>query len=424
MAENYRAMWQVLGMDMERHDAFLAPVPQMYHDLFLTQKNRPRGMEYFDFVMSEVHGLRVKELVELKQAGGIVAGTFCVFVPDEIILAAGGAVVGLCAGAQFPIPTAEIILPRNTCPLIKSSLGFRLERICPYSQVSNFLVGETTCDGKKKMWEIMNEYVPTYVMELPQRKGEADRQLWLGEIRRFKEYVEEQAGRAITPEGLTRAIRVVNAKRQVLQRLYDYRRHDPVPISGKDALLITQLSFFDDPERFIAKTTALGDELEVRIRKGEGVAAKGAPRLLVTGTPMPLPYWKLHHIVESSGGVVVGEETCTGTRYFSTLVPEAAGTGEEQLAALANRALQINCACFTPNPGREEDVLRLVEEYRADGVIYFNLQFCQTYGIEHYPVARSLQQAGVPVLHLESDFSEEDTGQLTTRVQAFLEMLR
>ncbi|TDA69730.1 MAG: 2-hydroxyacyl-CoA dehydratase [Clostridia bacterium] len=416
-------MWQELGMDLDKHDEFLAPVPQLYHDLFLAQGNRPASMEYFDFVMSEVHGLRVKELVEFKQAGGFVAGTFCVYVPDELVLAAGGAVIGLCAGAQYPIPAAEKILPRSTCPLIKASLGFRLERICPYAQVSDFLVGETTCDGKKKMWEIMNDYGPTYVMELPQRKDEVDRELWQAEVRRFKDYVEGQSGRAITPDTLAGAIRLVNEKRRALQRLYDCRKHDPAPISGKDVLLISQLAFFDDPQRFVAQTINLCQELEGRIERGEGVVPAGTPRILVTGTPMPLPHWKLHHIIETSGAVVVCEETCTGTRYFETLVADDASTLDAQLEAVAGRAMQINCACFTPNDGRINDILRLVREYRADGVIYYNLQFCQTYSIEHYLVEKALQQAGVPVLHIESDFSEEDTAQLATRVQAFLEML-
>lgn len=426
MSEDYHAMWRELGMNLQKHDEFLAAVPQVYHDLFLTQKDRPTAMEYFDFAMSEVHGLRVKELVDFKRSGGMVVGSFCVFVPDELILAANGAAVGLCAGAQYPIAAAEKILSRNTCPLIKSSLGFRLEGICPYSQVSDFLVGETTCDGKKKMWEIMNDYVPTYVMELPQRKEVPDRQLWLAEIRRFQEHLEKQSGRTITPENLAAAIGLVNARREVLQRLYNCRKYDPVPISGKDALLISQLAFFDDPRRLIEKTTALCQELESRGSRGEGVAPAGTPRILITGTPMPLPHWKLHHVIESVGGIVVCEESCTGTRYFATMVDMAEGADgdlEAQLEAIAARAMGINCACFTPNTDRIEDILRLAEEYRADGVIYYNLQFCQTYATEYHLVEKALQRAGIPVLHLESDFSEEDTAQIMNRVEAFLEML-
>lgn len=423
MSNDWRKMWEDLGMDLEKHDEFLAPLPGIYRELFVNQENRPKGMDFFDFVVGDIHGIRVKELVEHKNNGGKVVASFCVFVPDEIILAAGGAGIGLCAGAQFPVPTGEKVLPRSLCPLIKASIGFKLDRICPYFQVADFVVGETTCDGKKKAWEILDEFIPTYVMELPQRKEEPDKKLWLEEIRRFKAKIEKETGNVVTGEKLGAAIKLVNSKRAALQRLYGARKADPAPISGKDVLLISELAFFDDPNRFTEKVNALCDELEERIAKGEGVSRQGAPRILVTGSPQPIPSWKLHAVIEGSGGVVVCEETCTGTRYFENAVREGGQDLDEQLEAIAERGLGINCACFTPNEARVDDIIRLVKEYNADGVVYYNLQFCQPYGIEYRKVEKALQEAGIPIIKIESDFSDEDTGQLQTRIQAFLEML-
>ncbi len=421
---DYYPMWKELGLNLERHDEFLAPVPGLYGDLFMSQENRAKNMEYFDFVVSEVHGLRVKELVDEKKAGNPVVSSFCVFVPEELVIAAGGSSIGLCAGAQFTIPTAEEVLPRDLCPLIKASVGFKLEKICPYFEVSDFVVGETTCDGKKKAWELLNEHIPTYVMELPQQKTEASRKLWEAEVKRFKEYIEENSGRTIETDKLATAIELINKKRAVLQRLYDTRKADPAPLSGKDALLITQLAFFDDPERFTQKVTALCEELEQRVNDKEGVAPKGTPRILITGTPMPLPSWKIHHLVESSGGIVVCEESCTGTRYFEKRVSEEGQNLDEQLANLSERAMGINCACYTPNNDRVDDVLRLAKEYNVDGVIYYNLQFCQTYNMEYRKIANALKEEGIPVIQIESDYSDSDTGQLKTRIEAFLEMLQ
>ena len=420
---DWRKMWENLGIDLEKHDQFLAPVPAIFGELYLKQNNRPKGMDFFDFVVSDIHGIRVKELVDHKEKGGKVVSSFCVFVPDEITIAAGGASIGICAGAQFPVPTGEKVLPRNLCPLIKASVGFKIDRICPYFQVSDFVVGETTCDGKKKAWEILDEYIHTYVMELPQRKDKADKELWLAEVRRFKDKMEKETGNEITVDKLAGAIKLINRKRAALQRLYNARKADPSPISGKDALLISELAFFDDPDRFIEKVNSLCDELEERIEKGEGVTPKGAPRILVTGSPQPIPSWKLHAVIEGSGGIVVCEETCTGTRYFENTVREDGTTLEEQLEAIAERGLGINCACFTPNDARVEDVIRLAKEFKADGVVYYNLQFCQPYSIEYRKVEKALQEAGIPVIKIESDFSDEDMGQLQTRVQAFLEMI-
>ncbi|GAW31679.1 double-cubane-cluster-containing anaerobic reductase [Carboxydocella sp. JDF658] len=422
MSNDWRAMWAELGIDLEKHDQFLAALPELYEKTFINQFNRPQAMQYFDFVISEVHGLRVKELVDHKLKGGKVVASFCVFVPEELILAVDAVSIGLCAGAQFPVATGEKVLPRSICPLIKASIGFKLDSICPYFQVADFVIGETTCDGKKKAWEILNDFIPTYVMELPQRKEKEDYDLWEAEVNRLLQKLETETGKAVDFESLSQAVAKVNNRRKVLRRLYDLRKADPVPISGKDALLITQLAFFDDPERFSAKVSELCDELEERVKEGIGVVPQGTPRILITGSPMPIPNWKIHDIIESCGGVVVCEETCTGTRYFEQLTEEGQ-TISEQLKQIAMRAMKINCACFTPNNERINDILRLVEEYKIDGVIYYNLQFCHPYSIEYYKIERALQAAEIPVLKIESDYSEEDLPILQNRIQAFLEMV-
>lgn len=418
-----RELWSLLDMDLEKHDEFLAPVPQVFTELFLNRPNRPQAMEYFDRVVGDVHGIRVKELYDLKQKGFKVFSTFCVYVPEEIIVATGSASIGLCAGAQFTVPSGEKVLPRNLCPLIKSTLGFKLDRICPYFQVSDWVIGETTCDGKKKAWEILNQYIPTYVMELPQKKAEKDNRLWEEEVREFAAFVEKETGVQLTKESLAAGVEKINKKRQALQRLAALRRHIPAPIHGLDVLLVNQLSFFDDPERFATQVNLLCDELDERVKHNVGVVSKEAPRILLTGTPQPLPAWKIHALIEQAGGVVVGEETCTGERYFKNLT-EKADSFEEMLSNIAKRPMQVNCACFTPNTGRMEDITTMVETLQADAVIDFNLQFCQPYGIESFTVSKELEKREIPYLRLESDFSEEDQGQLLTRIEALLEMIR
>jgi len=344
-------------------------------------------------------------------------------VPDEVVFAAGGIATGLCGGSQFWVPGGEKVLPANTCPLIKASVGARLDKTCPFFRIADMFIGETTCDGKKKAWEILNQDVPVYVMDLPQMKREKDIAAWEDEIRLFIQKIEAVTGNKITPQALADNIKLINEKRKALSRLYNTRKNAPVPISGKDALLITQIAFYDDPARFAAQTNTLCEELEQRIARGEGVFPADAPRIMVTGSPMAIPNWKLHHIVETSGAAVVVEESCTGVRYFENLVDESPSTLEEQVRALAERYMKINCACFTPNTGRIDDILRLVKEYRVDGVIDCSLQFCELYSTEGYLVQQALKEAGIPVMHIETDYSEQDFEQIRTRVEAFLEML-
>lgn len=170
-------------------------------------------------------------------------------------------------------------------------------------------------------------------------------------------------------------------------------------------------------------TNKLCDELDQRVRDGVGVYAPGTKRVLFTGTPMAIPNWKMHHVVESEGAAVVGEEACTGIRYFHDLVDESQTTLDGMINALAERYMKINCACFTPNSARIDDIKRYVKEYRADGVIDVNLKFCTLYNVEEYLVEKELKADGIPILSLETDYNDEDSAQLRTRVGAFLEIL-
>jgi len=420
---DYLKMWEELGMDVETHNQLCEVLPEAFGDVFLTQKNRPESMDYYNFVVAEIHGVRPMELIEHQKKGGKVFGTFCVYVPDEIVFAANGIATGLCGGSQFWVSGGEKVLPASTCPLIKASVGARLDRTCPFFRIADMYVGETTCDGKKKAWEILAEDVPIHVMDLPQMKRRKDIIAWAEEIKEFKDVVEKTTGNVISPENLNAAIHLINDKRRALARLYEFRKQDKLPISGTDCLVISQIAFYDDPTRFTQMTNKLCDELDERVKAGVSVVKEGTKRIMITGTPMAVPNWKLHNIVETSGAVVVCEETCTGVRYFERLVEEKQGTVEEQINAIAERYMGINCACFTPNTGRFDDIIRLAKEYKVDGVIDVNLKFCTTYDIEGYSLEKALKKEGIPVLGIETDYTDQDAQQLRTRIGAFLEML-
>jgi benzoyl-CoA reductase/2-hydroxyglutaryl-CoA dehydratase subunit BcrC/BadD/HgdB len=425
MTKDYTTMWKDLEMNLDAHNGLLGVLSDAYTNIYISQKNRPEGMKYFDFVISEVHGLRIEEIIDAKKEGRKIIGTFCVYVPEELILAVDGVDIGLCAGAEVGSDEAEKYIPRNTCALIKAFMGFKLAGLCPYVQTADLIVGETTCDGKKKAYEMFNDITKgkMYVMEIPNKKGNDGRALWKNEVKRFAEKLESLTGRKISLDKLKEASKIVNEKRKALQRLSILRAHDPSPISGLDALLINQVAFYDDPIRFTTKVNELCDELEIKAKKGTGVADKGTPRILVSGSPMAIPNWKLHAIIEGSGAVVVGEESCVGERNFHTLLDEKFSSIEEGIQKIADRYMTINCACFTPNDERMDDVKDLSERLKADGIIHYAIQFCTPYMIEAFKVKKTAEIIKVPFLRIETDYSMEDMGQLKTRIEAFLEMI-
>lgn len=424
--EQHKDLLGSIGVDVERHAKMMGMGLEAYKAQFLGQPNRPKGMAYFDWFMSEIQGQRIAEINALRAQKKPAVGTFCIFVPEEIVVGAGGACYGLCGGSNATIADAETELPRNICPLIKSAHGFKLQRTCAYTQSSDFIYGETTCEAKKKAWEILAKHHSVHVMNIPHMKREKDLKMWQEEIAEFKAHIEEVTEKKLSLEEMKEGVRKVNAKRAALQRLDALRGMNPdvMPISGKDCLWITQVGFMDDIERYTAKINELCDELEERVKNQESVFPKDTPRLMVLGTPFAPPNWKLHTAVETTGGCVINEESCIGHRYFKDNVDiEGVQNDDELYARLMERYSKIDCACFTPNTGRIDKIVQMYKERRADGVIYYTLSFCHTYNVESHLVLEAMQKEGIPCLVIESDYSPEDAGQIKTRVEAFLESI-
>lgn len=421
---DYRPMWTDLGLNLDAHDALLGVLSKAYGDIFMSQKNRPGTMAYFDFVMSEVHGLRIQELMDAKKDGRKVIGTYCTFVPEELVLAVDGVMVGLCAGADFAVDEVEKLLPRNTCALIKSTFGFKLGQVCPYLEACDMVIGENTCDGKKKAYEILDRLIPNfYAMDMPQMKSSDGKALLRAEYVKLKDRLEEMSGKTITPQSLKKATETVNRKREAVQRLARLRAADPTPVSGLDSLLVNQVFFYDNPERFTDSVNKVCDELEARVKANEGVKPVGTTRLLMSGCPMAVPNWKVPAVVESLDAVIVGEESCVGERGSRGRVDDSADDIDGLIDAVVDRYLKIDCAIFTPNAERLEHVKEMAKEYKADGVVLYGLNFCSPYQIEALEVEKELENEGIPAIRIETDYSGEDTGQIQTRIEAFIERL-
>ena len=375
-------------------------------------------------VFSEFSEMRQKSFMaayELKQKNIPFVGTFCTYFPQEIAMAMGACVVGLCSTSDETIPDAEKDLPRNLCPLIKSSYGFAKTDKCPYFYFSDLIIGETTCDGKKKMYEYLGQFKPVYTMELPNSQSPEGLELWTKEIIKLKEKLESHFETTITDEAVREQVKVMNKVRRAMKEFYALTKVEPVPILGQNLFSVLYGSSF----RF--NKVKLPDEIRAVVAKVKAEYAENpnkypkAPRILVTGCPIGGGASKCVKAIEDNGGHVVVFENCSGAKSFDKLVDEDA---PDIYRAIAERYLSIGCSVMTPNPNRLELLGRLIDEYRVDAVVEITLQACHTYNVETLGIKRFVNEVkGIPYMAVETDYSTADIGQLNTRMAAFIEML-
>jgi len=377
-------------------------------------------------LMKQVEELRGVNSVKIKEAseqGKKVVGTYCVFSPHEIAMAADAIPVTLCGTKEEPIAAAEEKLPRNLCPLIKSSYGFAVTDTCPYFYFSDVLLAETTCDGKKKMYELMGEIKPMHVMNLPQQgEGEENLKFWETEMKRFKSFLEESFDRKITDEDLKAAIKLGNRERQVMKDLHELNRVKPAPLSGKDMMMAQWLKGFNvDKEAGIHLIEDLITETRDMIKEGKSPYTTETPRILLTGVPIGAGSEKVLEILEESGASVVALENCTGYKGLDRMIDEE----KEPMKAIAEKYLSTPCSCMTPNNSRLDLLSRLAKDYQVDGVVDLTWQACHTYNIESYQVGKFVkEELKMPFIQIETDYSNSDRGQIKVRVEAFLEQIQ
>lgn len=362
------------------------------------------------------------KIKEEKESGQRVVGMYCTYSPQEIIMAAGAYPISLCGTKQEPISAAEKVLPHNMCPLIKSSYGFAATDTCPFFTFSDLLVAETTCDGKKKMYELLAQYKPIHLLQLPQEQSTPQsKELWLHEVKKLKEHLEQEFQVDITLEKLRAAIKLANRERRALRNFYNLNQHVPAPLTGLEVLTVSHnRGFYPDKEKVVTMLEELTAAVTANLGQNEH---KTGPRILLTGVPVGLGSEKVIQIVEELGGTVVCQENCTGYKPVDILVDE--DENKDPLEAIAEKYLSIGCSCMSPNPGRYDLLGRLAKDFKVDGVLDLTWIGCHTYNVESYSIKKYLdEQFGLPFMQVETDYSSSDTEQLRVRIEAFLEMIQ
>lgn len=378
------------------------------------------SMNYFYDFAKGLFSKRLDELQLTKEKGVKVVGSFCSLVPEEFILAAGAMPIRLCTGFYGTTLAAEEVMPRLFCPLVKSSIGFFLGQSKLF-RVVDIIIVPTTCDCKKRLGEVFAEMKPAWALEVPHNtEAPQARKLWLEELKLLKEHLEQLTNNRIGEKELRGAIDLCNRKRTVVRRLRALGAS--LPNVAGNILLTIHLSYYDDAERWCERAETLCAELE-RKKVGQVLDDDFSPRVLLAGSSIIMPNWKLPRIIEDAGGVIVCDDLCSGTKGVYDPVQAQDWTIDDMIIAIAERSLTINCPCFTPNIGEINRILRFVEDFQVDGVVYHVLQGCHPYSFETRAVETALKRRNIPMIKIDTDYSREDVEQIRTRIEAFLEMI-
>jgi benzoyl-CoA reductase/2-hydroxyglutaryl-CoA dehydratase subunit BcrC/BadD/HgdB len=358
-----------------------------------------------------------------REKGRHVAGVYCAYAPLELLHALEVVPAVLCAFANATVETAEATLPANLCPLIKSSYGFIVKDTCPFFSLSEVVIAETTCDGKKKMFELIADHRPLHVMDLPQLPDAPEaRHYWRAMIAKLQGFLEQSFGVTAYPEQIEAAIKENNEKNRLVLKMLDYAALEK-PVLGWAEM--HDIIYYANAGRGQEINDNLQKGLEVleqRVKDGYVHGTAGGPRVLITGSPVGGDATKVFKIIEELGGTVVALDSCIGRKPFAEMVEE--GT-DDPLMALSERYLKIPCACMTPNNSRLTELSKLIEKFRPDVVIDIVLQACHGYNVESFKVGQHIEtQHGLPFMKIVTDYSQGDVGQIKTRIEGLFESVR
>jgi benzoyl-CoA reductase/2-hydroxyglutaryl-CoA dehydratase subunit BcrC/BadD/HgdB len=358
-----------------------------------------------------------------KRSGRPIVGILCEYTPRELIMAAGGVPVCLCGGSADTIPAAEQHLPANLCPLIKSTYGYHVLRSNPFLEMADLIVGETTCDGKKKMYELMAETRPMYVLELPHGSDNASAlEYWVQELRQFRAFLSKKFSTDVSDEKIREAIRLLNRERALRRDVAGLMRSDHPPLSGRQVLdCKSSIWAMPDAMREYGRVLDAFRPNPLRVST-EGCSGEGTVRVMMTGVPLVHGAERVLDIIEQSGGLVVVAENCTGLKPLLEDIDE---TATDPLRALAEKYFHLPCSVMTPNNRRLDTLRQLAADYRPECVVELVWQACLTYDVESHRVKRFVEdQLGLPYLHIETDYSPSDSARIALRVEALLETVR
>ncbi len=377
-------------------------------------KNRLETLDKFREVIDTFP--RTSQLLDCKRRGKKVFGWLCTYAPEEIMHAAGILpirIIGYSYEAELDDGTAYLYV--NNCSFSRSCLQLGLRGEYDYL---DGVVGGSTCDGARRLFDLWRHYIGTpfyHVLTVPRKYTEKAHELYYREVMQFKEHLEEYLGFEITDEALYKSIALYNEWRRLLRELYGLRKLDKPPITGAETMEVLNASFRMPKETFNEWLRQLLDEIAA-----SGNGHTGRARLMVVGSVLTNP--EFIKSIEEQGGLVVTDELCTSTRYWGD--PVILEGAKSPVEAISRRYLNnFPCARMFPSEERFRRILEFARDFKVDGVISQIVRYCVPYAHDLPLLSKKLAAQGIPTLALDVEYGTSGSGQIQTRVQAFLEML-
>jgi benzoyl-CoA reductase/2-hydroxyglutaryl-CoA dehydratase subunit BcrC/BadD/HgdB len=345
-------------------------------------------------------------------------GYICNYIPVELLSAAGVRHARLVkAGKTRTVSAGELYTQSVFCDFTKSCIGFFEEKDGLYKsfdKVYNF----HSCSTMKRASEVIEQFVPVKLLNLPKLRPSQDaRNFFRLEIINFKNDLEELTGKPIAEEEIHRQITIYNQARRLIRQISDLRKDDRPVLTGGEFLDIARGYYYLPGEKLVPALEGVLAHLRSLPR------CKERPlRLIVSGSIVADGDRRLLDIIEGElGARVVIEDHCAGARPFFHTISET----DDPYLALANGYLdQAPCARMKPLSDGVAFSGALARDYAVDGVIYAYLKFCACYGVSKKEFQTEFHAQKLPVLELSTDYSESDHGQLKTRLEAFIEVLK
>jgi bzd-type benzoyl-CoA reductase N subunit len=359
---------------------------------------------------------KTREIMEWKQSGKKVFGWLCTYVPEEIIHAAGILPIRITGSIQeTELDDGNAYLYVNSCSFSRSclQLGLRSE----YDFLDG-VVGGSTCDGARRLFDLWRQYIGTpfhHVLTVPRKYTEKAHQLYYQEVLQFTRHLEDHLGFKIAEDKLLESIKLYNESRSLLKALYDLRKMEKPPITGAETMEVLNASFRMPKELFNSWLKDLLKELAEC-----DCANTGRARLMLIGSVLTNP--DFIKAIENQGGLVVTDELCTSTRYWSD--PVILDKNKSLIESISRRYLNnFPCARMFPSDERFDRIVEYIKDFKVDGVISQIVRYCVPYSHDLPLLIKKLKNIGIPLLALDVEYGTSGSGQIQTRVQAFLEML-